>query len=82
MFPFGSDFDEVEQRLLPALEWLQSRSNRWRGRWQVLRAAVRPGEAVEDEGAALARMGLDAPKSLSERVQRRLLQAALRRRST
>jgi len=82
VFPFGSDFDEVEQRLLPALEWLQSRSSRWRGRWQVLRAAVRPGEAMEDEGAALARMGLDAPKGLPERIQRRLLQAALRRRST
>ena len=80
VFPFGSDFDEVELRLLPALEWLQSCSNHWRGRWQVLRAAVRPGEAAEDEGAALARMGLGAPKGLSERVQRRLLQAALRQR--
>ncbi|MGN6656674.1 MAG: acetyl-CoA hydrolase/transferase C-terminal domain-containing protein [Rhodanobacter sp.] len=81
VFPFGSDFDEVEQRLLPALEWLQSSASHWRGRWQVLRAAVCPGEAMEDEGAALARMGLDAPKGLSERIQRRLLQAALRRRS-
>jgi acyl-CoA hydrolase len=79
VFPFGSDFDEVEQRLLPALEWLQSRSSHWRGRWQVLRAAVRPGEMAGGEDVALARMGLDAPKGLSECVQRRLLQAALRR---
>jgi acyl-CoA hydrolase len=81
VFPFGSDFDEVELRLLPALEWLQSCSSHWRGRWQVLRAAVRPGEVADGEDAALARMGLDAPKGLSSRVQRRLLQAALRQQS-
>jgi acyl-CoA hydrolase len=79
VFPFGSDFDEIERRLLPALEWLRSCGSHWRGRWQVLRAMVRPGEAAGDESAALARMGLDVPKGLSGRVQRRLLQAALRR---
>jgi acyl-CoA hydrolase len=77
-FPFGSDFSDVEQRLLPALDWLKSCSGNWRGRWRLLRAVVRPGEAIDGEDEALARMGLDAPASLSDRVQQRLLQAALR----
>ncbi|MBQ4853802.1 acetyl-CoA hydrolase [Rhodanobacter sp. B2A1Ga4] len=79
-FPFGSDFTGVEQRLLPALEWLKSCSGNWRGRWRLLGAVVRPGEVAAGEGEALARMGLDAPASVSERVQQRLLQAALRRK--
>jgi hypothetical protein len=80
-FPFGSDFDEIEQQLLPALDWLKSCSGNWRGRWRLLRAAVRSGGATEGEDAALARMGLDVPKGLASRMQRRLLQAALRQRS-
>ena len=78
-FPFGSDFDAVEQRLLPVLVWLKSCSSHWRGRWQLLRAVCRPGEAVEREDEALLRMGLAHPATLQEHLQRRLLQAALRR---
>ncbi|WP_425504271.1 acetyl-CoA hydrolase/transferase C-terminal domain-containing protein [Rhodanobacter denitrificans] len=78
-FPFGSDFTEVEQRLLPALEWLKACSGHWRGRWRLLGAVVRPGDVVDGESEALARMGLDAPASWSGRAQRRLLQTALRR---
>ncbi|RDS80408.1 acetyl-CoA hydrolase [Dyella monticola] len=78
-FPFGSDFTEVEQRLLPALEWLQSSSATWKGRWQLLKALWQPGEAVAHEPAALERMGLAVPASAVDLLYRRLLQAALRR---
>lgn len=78
-FPFGSDFTEVEQRLLPALNWLKASSSTWRGRFRLLRAACRPGPVAMGEAEALARMGLTAPGKLADRVQRRLLQAALRR---
>ncbi|MBE1161141.1 acetyl-CoA hydrolase [Dyella sp. 7MK23] len=78
-FPFGSDFTEVEQRLLPALAWLKSSSANWRGRWHLLKAVLRPGEAGAEEAAALERMGLTDARSLGDRLQRRLLQAALRR---
>ncbi|MDO1528524.1 acetyl-CoA hydrolase/transferase C-terminal domain-containing protein [Fulvimonas sp. R45] len=78
-FPFGSDFDEVEQGLLPALAWLESRRATWRGKWALLRALARPGAPVGGEDAALARMGLQAPAALRERLLRRLLLAALRR---
>ena len=78
-FPFGSDFNAIEQRLLPALGWLKTSTMTWHGKWQLLRALLQPGEAGQDEMAALARMGLDQPQTLSERLQQRLLQAALRR---
>ncbi len=80
-FPFGSDFTEVEQRLLPALNWLKAGSSNWRGRLRLLRAALRPGAPVTGEYEALARMGFSAPGRWSDRLQQRLLQAALRRRS-
>jgi acyl-CoA hydrolase len=78
-FPFGSDFNEVEQRLLPALNWLKAASSTWLGRFRLLRAACRPGPVAAGEAEALARMGLTAAHTLADRVQRRLLQAALRR---
>jgi acyl-CoA hydrolase len=78
-FPFGSDFTEIEQRLLPALGWLKSSSANWKGWWQLLKAVVRLGEAHAEESAALERMGLMQATKLDDRLQRRLLQAALRR---
>jgi len=78
-FPFGSDFSEVEQRLLPALNWLQASSGHWRGKFELLRGLCRPGPEATGEAEALARMGLAAPTTLADRLQRRLLQAALRR---
>jgi hypothetical protein len=81
-FPFGSDFTEVEQRLLPALGWLKANSRTWRGKLQLLRAMARPGEARAGEAEALARMGFERAGSLAERLQRRLLQAALRHRGS
>jgi acyl-CoA hydrolase len=79
LFPFGSDFTEVEQRLLPALNWLKSSTATWSGRYTLLRAAWRPGQEASGEAEALARMGLTAPTKLADRLLRRLLQTALRR---
>ncbi|OOG38634.1 acetyl-CoA hydrolase/transferase C-terminal domain-containing protein [Rhodanobacter sp. C05] len=78
-FPFGSDFTEIEQLLLPALNWLKSTSSTWLGKFRLLRAVCRPGPVAAGEAEALARMGLTAPRTLADRVQRRLLQTALRR---
>ncbi|WP_426699701.1 acetyl-CoA hydrolase/transferase C-terminal domain-containing protein [Rhodanobacter sp. Col0626] len=77
-FPFGSDFSDVEQRLLPALTWLKAGTGNWRGRLRLLRSIIRPGPVAEGEAEALARMGLAAPQSLADRLQQRLLQTALR----
>jgi hypothetical protein len=80
-FPFGSDFTDVEQRLIPALQLLQ----------QAQRAPLRlPGllwqgffgqpDAADDE--CLARLGLDKPATFSERAYRALVSAALARSKT
>jgi acyl-CoA hydrolase len=79
-YPFGTDFTAVELRILPALEWLKSASASWKGRWQLLKAVVIPGDPNAEEPADMERMGLNAPSTLSDRLQRRLLQAALRRK--
>jgi hypothetical protein len=75
-FPFGSDFTEIEQRLIPALQLLQDaqRSPRrlpallWQGWTQ---------RSEPDEAACLARLGLDKPSTWSERLYRALVRAAL-----
>jgi hypothetical protein len=79
MFPFGSDFTEIEQRLLPALGWLKSNSGSWRGRLALLRALLRPGEPAAGEDEALVRMELIGHGSLQERLLRRLVAAGLRK---
>ncbi|MEO7073328.1 MAG: acetyl-CoA hydrolase/transferase C-terminal domain-containing protein, partial [Rhodanobacter sp.] len=78
-FPFGSDFTDVEQRLLPALHWLQHAGSTWRGKRRLLAAACHAGAPASGEKDALMRMDLAAPRGFVERVQRRLLQVALRR---
>jgi acyl-CoA hydrolase len=77
-FPFGSDFSDVEQRLIPALQLLQD-AQRAPQRlpamlWQGL---TRTPDAADSE--CLARLGLDVPKTLSERAYRALVSAALAR---
>lgn len=78
-FPFGSDFTEVEQQLIPALSWLKSRQSTWRGRFEILSAALKPGAPVAGEDEAVARMELDKPSSMGDRAWRLVLRAALRR---
>jgi hypothetical protein len=77
-FPFGTDFTEVEQRLIPALQLLQDAQRspkRLPGLlWQGF---TRQPDAADNE--CLARLGLDAPVTLAERVYRALVSAALMR---
>jgi hypothetical protein len=79
-FPFGSDFTDVEQRLIPALQILKEATASplallglaWEGR-----SARHSAELA----ACLARMQLDRPASLADRLYRSLLIAALARSS-
>src|SRR5690606_29062266 len=74
-YPLGSDFTEVEQRLLKALGWLKSRTGSTAGKARTMTAALLSTGARDDE--AMARMGLDAPKGPGDRLQARLLRYAL-----
>jgi len=75
-FPFGSDFTDTEQRLIPALQILQEAQRsplRLPGLlWQGL---TRTPDVADRE--CLARLGLDRPATWPERAYRALVSAAL-----
>ena len=75
--PFGSDFDPDELRLLPALGWLKRRSATVGGKLDLLRRSLAVPSATPETGRLLARLGLDNPRGLRERLLRRLVQAAM-----
>ena len=72
-YPFGSDFTDVEQRLIPALQKLKGLSKH---KLALAKAAFsgRPADFPEE----LARLGLDAPAGLVEKLYARMIAAALR----
>jgi acyl-CoA hydrolase len=71
-FPFGCDFDETEQRLLPALERLETASQSPLVLLAMAARGLRGGEE-----AALARMNLSRPRDVLYRL---LLRGALNSR--
>ena len=73
-YPFGCDFTPVEQRLLPVLGHLQAAKP-----MALARLALAGLSPAPDETASLARMGLDAPKTLTEYLYRALLRGSLKR---
>ncbi|UJB18166.1 MULTISPECIES: acetyl-CoA hydrolase/transferase C-terminal domain-containing protein [Lysobacter] len=75
-YPLGSDFTEVEQRLVKALGWLKANTaTRGAKIRTVLRALFSP---ASDDREALQRMGLEAPSGFGERVEAKLVGLGLR----
>ncbi|MCG8394422.1 MAG: acetyl-CoA hydrolase [Pseudomonadales bacterium] len=76
LFPLGCDFTETEQRLLKALTWLKEKVSQKEYLKLGRRALFQEGSDVEfrDE---LARMKLDKPEGIRERLYQRLLLTAL-----
>ena len=75
-FPFGSDFTEVEQRLIPALQILQEAQQAPLHLARLLlRGMTHPPGA--DDRECLARLGLDKPMTFAERMYRALVTSAL-----
>ena len=72
-FPFGTDFTDVEQRLIPALEALKAASPARLG-WLLL-SGLRSRSSKQAD--CLDRLGLSAPKSLSDRLYAALVRGAL-----
>ena len=73
-YPHGSDFTEVEQRVVRALGWLKTHTATRR---QKLATVLRALAASSDDHAALQRMGLDKPGSIGERLEAKLLKLGL-----
>ncbi|MDQ3269310.1 MAG: acetyl-CoA hydrolase [Pseudomonadota bacterium] len=76
-YPLGSDFTPVEERLVEALSWLKTNTAT---RTAKLRTVVRAiGSAATGDSEAMARMQLNAPHGIAERLQARVLALALDR---
>jgi hypothetical protein len=71
-YPFGTDLTEEEIALARALKSLEARTGSAWGRLSTAAASLAATPASQ-HSAALRRMGLDQPRGLSERLQRRLV---------
>jgi hypothetical protein len=77
-FPFGSDFTDTEQRLIPALQLLaDAQRSPLRLPGLLWQGFTRAPDAADNE--CLARLSLDRPATWSERALRALVSAALAR---
>jgi hypothetical protein len=74
-YPLGSDFTDVEQRLVRALQWLKSQTASTGGKLRTIAAAISHGRI--DDREALQRMQLDAPRGLRQWLDARLVSLAL-----
>jgi acyl-CoA hydrolase len=75
--PFGTDLSPEEVRLAGALRRLKARSASIAGKLGVAAAFAKPLPRDDESRRLFARMGLEAPKGLRERLMRRLVAAAL-----
>ena len=75
-YPFGSDFNDIELRLLGGLGWLKAAMAKASGWHRIAATVIAPGAR---DGELLARMGLARPTSLKERLLARMLTGALNR---
>jgi acyl-CoA hydrolase len=77
-FPFETDFTPIEQRLLPALEELRAASASPLRLAAILGRGLSAKARSAETADCLARMGLDRPSGLTERVYAALLRGVLR----
>lgn len=81
-FPFGTDFTEVEQRLLGALAILKAKSGSRRAMLGLLWRGLVCGTPDPQRCACLQRLALDQPRSLAERLTRLAVKGALEAAAT
>lgn len=76
LFPFGTDFTDVEQRLIPALQLLREASSSIPALLGLVVTGMTADE-VPGMTECLTRMGLGQPQTMRERIYRLLLRGAL-----
>jgi len=76
-YPFGTDFDPTEQRLLKVLEPLKSAAPM--SLFSMALKGTFAGAVLADDSAALVRLGLDRPTTVTDRFYRALIRGALAR---
>jgi hypothetical protein len=72
-YPFGTDLTAEEVALSRALRYLDARAIGTRGKLATAAAALIRGRPAARHAAALARMGLERPGTLGERLEQRLV---------
>lgn len=77
-FPFGCEFTEMELKLGKALRSLKSRTASRVGKLTAIGQAVAAGTIEDAERPYLARMGLERPATLEQRLYARMLAVELR----
>jgi hypothetical protein len=75
--PFGTDFTNEELTLVKSLKNLSTLTASWPGRLRIAAAMLGSPQAPEFR-PFLERMSLTTPASIRERIERRLVTAALR----
>ena len=75
-FPFGTDFTEIEQRLMPSLELLKRASASPAKLLGLALSGAFAGGADAADAEGLARMGFDKPGNLKDRFFRALIRGA------
>ncbi|MEP6907606.1 MAG: acetyl-CoA hydrolase/transferase C-terminal domain-containing protein [Pseudoxanthomonas sp.] len=78
-YPLGSDFTEVEQRLVKALGWLKRETATLPGKLKLVLKALASNAPHDTD--ALQRMGLEKPSGVAEWIEARLVRYALRHAS-
>ncbi len=75
-YPFGTDFTELEQRLIPVLQTLNEASQ---SKLALLKLAIKgyTSKPNDDDQEALKRMGLAQPKTISDKFTALALKGAL-----
>ncbi|MCB0331035.1 MAG: acetyl-CoA hydrolase [Bdellovibrionales bacterium] len=76
-FPFGTDFTDTEQRLIPALQVLKHRSRSTGGTLALLVKGIRATQLTTPEEACLERLELKQPKGIKEYFYQKLLRGGL-----
>ncbi|RUO63111.1 acetyl-CoA hydrolase/transferase C-terminal domain-containing protein [Pseudidiomarina insulisalsae] len=77
-FPYGTELNDTERTLKPALEYVQSLAATIRGKLKLLGQALLAGGARPADRVLLQRMQLEHPRSPASWFARRLLRAALK----
>lgn len=77
-FPFGTDFDPVERRILPALARLSETQGHKLGMARLVLSGMTAPKPAEE----MARMGLNAPGTLKDRLEAWALAGALQATAT
>jgi hypothetical protein len=76
LFPFGTDFTEAEQRLIPALHMLGAASP-----MRLVRLLMRGLSSQKTDDACLGRLGLAPPKSIKDWLYAAVVRGALASRA-